>query len=57
MYRKMADIIFSEPFLAPLNEGWAYEEGGGRYGNTGGNGITGITFFNGRVLKRFNVAK
>jgi hypothetical protein len=38
-----------------LNEGWAYEEGGQRYGDTGELGTTGITFCNWRVTGSSNV--
>jgi hypothetical protein len=33
----------------------AVEEGGKRYGNTGENGISSITFFNGRVIRLSNL--
>jgi hypothetical protein len=32
-----------------------YEERGKRYGNTGGNGITGMRFSDGRVIRRSEV--
>jgi hypothetical protein len=38
-----------------LNEGRAYEEGGVQYGNTGEQVIAGMPFFNGRVIRHYNL--